>query len=310
MTTFIRIVLFVCVAWRCGQRTCRTRRTRRTRRTCRTRSRTCAPARSTRLFFGDPEIAGAQLSPDGQYIAFLKPCKDTRNVWVKKAGEPFDAATAGHRRDEAARSRRTSGAATASTSSTCRTRTATRTTTSTPSNPAAAPAAGQDVPAARNVTDAKGARAIIYATPKTEPDILYVGLNDRDTAWHDLYKARDLDRQARRSSARTPSASPAGSSTTPAMLRLADARRPTPATPRSCASIPTASRRSTRAPSSRAAVPSHFHKDGKRVYLETSKGEQDLSRLVLFDPATGKEEAGRVRSARQGGLRRRASSPR
>ena len=50
------------------------------------------PVIDRELFFGNPEIAGAQLSPDGQYIAFLKPCKDTRNIWVKKAGEPFDAA--------------------------------------------------------------------------------------------------------------------------------------------------------------------------------------------------------------------------
>ncbi len=35
------------------------------------------------LIFGNPEIAAAQLSPDGQYIAFLKPWKDTRNVYVK-----------------------------------------------------------------------------------------------------------------------------------------------------------------------------------------------------------------------------------
>ena len=27
------------------------------------------------LLFGNPEIAGAQLSPDGKYIAFLKPWK-------------------------------------------------------------------------------------------------------------------------------------------------------------------------------------------------------------------------------------------
>ena len=26
-------------------------------------------------FFGDPEIAGAQISPDGRFIAFLKPFK-------------------------------------------------------------------------------------------------------------------------------------------------------------------------------------------------------------------------------------------
>jgi dipeptidyl aminopeptidase/acylaminoacyl peptidase len=44
------------------------------------------------------------------------------------------------------------------------------------------------VPAARNITDAKGARALIYATPKSQPDTLYIGLNDRDPAWHDLYK--------------------------------------------------------------------------------------------------------------------------
>jgi hypothetical protein len=25
------------------------------------------------LFFGDPEISGAQISPDGKYISFVKP---------------------------------------------------------------------------------------------------------------------------------------------------------------------------------------------------------------------------------------------
>ena len=44
------------------------------------------------LFFGNPEISGAQISPDGKYIAFLKPYKDTRNVWVKRTTEPFTAA--------------------------------------------------------------------------------------------------------------------------------------------------------------------------------------------------------------------------
>ena len=44
------------------------------------------------LLFGNPEIAGAQLSPDGQYIAFLKPFNGTRNVWVKRTDEPFDKA--------------------------------------------------------------------------------------------------------------------------------------------------------------------------------------------------------------------------
>jgi len=42
------------------------------------------------LIFGNPEIAAAQLSPDGKYLAFLKPWKDTRNVYVKAIGEPFE----------------------------------------------------------------------------------------------------------------------------------------------------------------------------------------------------------------------------
>ncbi len=141
------------------------------------------------LFFGDPEIAGAQISPDGAYIAFIKPFKGTRNVWVKKTAEPFANAkpiTADTKRpiptyfwsrdgkyilfvqDKAGDENYNVYAV----------------------NPADAPASGQDVPAARNLTDAKGIRAFIYAVPRSEPDAIYVGLNDRDAAWHDLYKVK------------------------------------------------------------------------------------------------------------------------
>src|SRR3970040_527686 len=50
--------------------------------------------------------------------------------------------------------------------------------------------AGADVPVARNITEAKGARAVLYAVPIKDPDVIYVGLNDRDPAWHDLYKVK------------------------------------------------------------------------------------------------------------------------
>ncbi len=141
------------------------------------------------LFFGDPEIAGAQLSPDGQYIAFLKPFNGTRNVWVKRTGEAFDKArplTADAKRpipqffwsrdgkyvlfvqDNAGDENYNVYAV----------------------RPDQAPAAGKDVPEARNLTSAQGARALIYAVPKGDPDGLLVGLNDRDKAWHDLYRVR------------------------------------------------------------------------------------------------------------------------
>ena len=57
-------------------------------------------------------------------------------------------------------------------------------------NPADKPTAGSDVPTARNITEAKGIRAIIQAVPKSDPDLIYVGINDRDKAWHDLYKVK------------------------------------------------------------------------------------------------------------------------
>ena len=50
------------------------------------------PLIDRQLFFGDPEISGAQLSPDGKWISFRKPYQGVMNVWVKAVDEPFDAA--------------------------------------------------------------------------------------------------------------------------------------------------------------------------------------------------------------------------
>jgi dipeptidyl aminopeptidase/acylaminoacyl peptidase len=56
--------------------------------------------------------------------------------------------------------------------------------------PSEKPAAGQDIPTNRALTDYKGVRTFIYAVPKSDPDALYIGLNDRDKKWHDLYKLK------------------------------------------------------------------------------------------------------------------------
>ncbi len=53
---------------------------------------TPVPLIDRELFFGDPEISGSQLSPDGQWMSFIKPYNGARNIWVKAAEEPFDAA--------------------------------------------------------------------------------------------------------------------------------------------------------------------------------------------------------------------------
>src|SRR5262249_35377747 len=139
------------------------------------------------LFFGNPEIAAAQLSPDGKYVSFLKPWKDTRNIYVKGVDEPFSAArlltTEAKRpipgyfwtrdgkyvlyvKDNDGDENFNIYAV----------------------DPAAKPAAGTEAPPSRDLTGLKGVRVEIFDLPKSNPDVAYIGLNDRDKAWHDLYK--------------------------------------------------------------------------------------------------------------------------
>ena len=175
-------------------------------------------------------------------------------------------------------------------SSSSRTRTATRTSTSTPSIPPAPTAAGQDAPAARNLTDAKGARAVIYAVPKTRPrhrstsasttatrpgttsTRCTISTGERDARAQEHRAHRRLGLRPRRQAAAGGRASR------------------TTATPRSCASIPTASPRSTPAPSSRPAAPRASTRTASASTWRRTRATSDLTRLVLFDPETGKEE--------------------
>ena len=240
------------------------------------------------LFFGDPEIAGAQISPDGAFIAFVKPFKGTRNIWVKKTADPFTDAkpiTADTKRpipsyfwsrdgkyilfvqDKAGDENYNVYAV----------------------NPADTPAAGQDVPTARNLTDVKGVRAFIYSIPRTDPDAIFVGINDRDAAWHDLYKVKistgertlmrknteritayvfDLKDQLRM-------AMRSAENGDTEILRV-DADKFTKVY--SCTVF-------------EQCGPVRYHKDGQRVYFQTNKGSGvDLVGLELFNPATGQEE--------------------
>src|SRR5213080_4943354 len=42
------------------------------------------------IFFGNPKISGAKLSPDGKFLAFERPLNGVMNVWVKRIEEPFE----------------------------------------------------------------------------------------------------------------------------------------------------------------------------------------------------------------------------
>lgn len=138
------------------------------------------------LFFGNPEISGGQLSPDGKWISFTKEYGGIMNIWVKKIDEPFEKARP-------------------------------LTDSKRPMNgyfwsedgkyilyvkdgngdenmnifavdPMAKVTTG--VPESRNITPLKEVTAQIYMVSRKDPDLLMIGLNNRDKAWHDLYSLK------------------------------------------------------------------------------------------------------------------------
>lgn len=241
------------------------------------------------IFFGNPEIAAGKLSPDGNFISFVKPYKGTLNIWVKKFNEPFDAA-----RPLTAETQRP----------------VTQYFWSRDSKKvlyvkdiggdenynlyAVDPNAAMDkesVPENKDLTNLKGVRVMIFGIPRNEPNTVYIGLNDRDPAWHDLYKLNintgerilikqnsgeeritgyvfDWDDKLRLATR----ANQDGSND---ILRVDNDK---------LVSIYTTNIFET-------AYPLEFDKDNKKVYLITNKGnDRDLMQLVLLDPVTLKEE--------------------
>ena len=245
-----------------------------------------APLLDRELFFGNPEISGAQISPDGRYVSFLKPYKDTRNVWVKRASDPYSAAkliTNDTKRpvtqyfwsrdgkyilfvqDQGGDENFNVYAV----------------------DPASSPAAGQEVPTARNLTAAKGVRAIIYDVPKNDPDIMYVGINDRDKAWHDLYKVRISTGE--KTLLRQNTERIAGWEFDNAgNLRLA-VRTTDKGDTEILRVDPTGFTQVYSCNVFETCNPLRYDKSNTKVYMETNKGAPDLTRLVLFDPATKQE---------------------
>jgi dipeptidyl aminopeptidase/acylaminoacyl peptidase len=240
-----------------------------------------SPLLDRELFFGDPEIIGADISPDGRYIAFLKPLNGVRNVWVKRTEEAFDAARPITRDTK----RPIPGF--------FWTRDATyvlyvQDQAGDENYNVFAVDPTETEPVARNLTGVEGVRTFIYAVPKTEPDILYAGLNDRDKAWHDLYRVRIStgERTLVRNNTERVAAwifDNAG------QLRLAV---------RSAENGDTEILRVDAGGFTKVYSCSvfeecsfaHFHKDGRRAYFITNTGEGDLARLVLLDAQTGAEE--------------------
>ncbi|HEY2676523.1 MAG TPA: S9 family peptidase [Steroidobacteraceae bacterium] len=236
------------------------------------------------LFYGEVAIAGAQISPDGRYLSFLKPYKGTRNIWVKAADEPFSAARPVSA--EATRPIRnyfwshdskyilyvqdSGGDENFNVYAI---------------DPALPPDPGTGVTPTRALTNLKGVRTVIYAVPRAKPDVLYIGLNDRDPKWHDLYEL-SISTGEKKLLRKNTAEIAAWEFDDAGNLRLAvrttksgdtetlrvDSDAFTPLY--SCSVL-------------ESCGPLAFDDSGKNVYLVTNKGDLNLVELQMMDAATG-----------------------
>jgi dipeptidyl aminopeptidase/acylaminoacyl peptidase len=138
------------------------------------------------LFFGNPEISGGQLSPDGKWISFTKEYGGIMNIWVKKIDEPFEKA-----RPLTDSKRPMSGYFWSEDGKYIlyvKDGNGDENMNIFAVDPMAKVTSG--VPESRNITPLKDVTAQIYMVSRKNPDLLMIGLNNRDKAWHDLYSLK------------------------------------------------------------------------------------------------------------------------
>ncbi len=239
------------------------------------------------VFFGDPEIAGAQLSPDGKWISFRKPYRGVMNVWVKAVNEPFDAA-----RPLTADTKRPLGGHFWTQDSRyvlfIQDEGGTEDFHVYAVDPAAEPDGESGVPPARDLTPMEGIRAFIYAVPEGNPSQIIVGINDRDPALHDVYRL-DIDTGERELLIRNDINVGQWVTDLAGAVRLAMRQRPDGGTDIIVVEDGALGRVLYDCDWEETCSANRFHKDGERVYVVSNKGV-DLIRLLLIDVATGEEE--------------------
>lgn len=243
------------------------------------------PVLDRQLFFGNPEISGGQLSPDGKWISFLKELDGIMNIWVKKFDEPFEKAKP-------------------ITNSTrpmygyfwtfdskyilyIKDKDGDENTNIFAVNPAASPAPNEKVPASKNLTPQKDVAAQIYNVSRNNPDVLMIGLNDRDKAWHDLYELHISTGETKKLFENTDRIT--GWSfdwNEKARLAFKTDEKGNSEILRVDAGNKFTSIYSTNVKEN--AGPSGWTKDNSEFYLVSNKGDVDLSTLYLMNPDTKK----------------------
>jgi dipeptidyl aminopeptidase/acylaminoacyl peptidase len=230
-------------------------------------------------FFDNPELAGAQISPDGRWLSFLKPYEGKLNVHVR----PLDGGP--ERRMTSDTVRPISGYFWAVDGS--QLLYVQDSGGDENFHVYTVPVAGTGVPEARNLTPFPGVRTMIYAVPREQPDRILIGMNRRDPAVFDAYWLTLASGEL------TLAVENPGRL---AAYYLDPQQRILAATGQGAAGETVIFARDTEAADWREVVryPAEeqvgvlrFHPDGRRLYVSSNHGDTDLSRLALLDLATG-----------------------
>ena len=239
------------------------------------------------VFFGDPEYAGAQISPNGQWVAFRRPHQGVMNIWVKPREAEFAQAVA------VTADRRPVPAFLWSQDSRfllyVQDRQGDENFHVYAVDPTAETEPEQGVPPARNLTPYEGVRARLFAAPKSRPGEIMVGLNDRDPRVHDVYRL-ELETGQRELIFQNDQNVASWTFDLEGQLRLGSRQRPDGGTEILRVDDDQLTAVYAAAFGETASL-LRFHRDGRRVYLVTNAGaELDRTRLILFDPQTQDEE--------------------
>ena len=239
------------------------------------------------VFFGDPKIAGAQISPDGEYISFLKPYKGVRNIYVKKRGEPFGEAV-----PVTADDRPVSGYFWSQDSRYIlyvQDKGGNENFHVYAVDPKADPKEETGVPPAKDLTPMEGIRAQIYSVPENTPNKILVGLNERDASYHDVYEI-NISSGDRELIFKNTQQLSGYTFDRKGKLRLASRQTEDGGTEILRYAQDTF-KRIYKCGFEENIYTYRFHKNNEKVYFVTNKGEDvDLTRLTLMDPQTGETE--------------------
>lgn len=253
------------------------------------------PLLDRQLFFGDADISGAQISPDGKFVTFMRPLDDVRNIWIKGIDEPFDQA-----RPLTADDRPVPGYFWSRDSSLVlyvQDRDGDENYHVWAVDPAAEPE-GDRVPPARNLTGIDGVRAQIYALPKSSPDDIIVGINDRDPALHDVYRV-SMKSGERELLVENIDNVAGWSVDDNGHVRLAVRQNEDGGTDTLAVEDGEVGKLLYRCSWEETCSPIAFHADGRRAWFISNKGDDnDLTALFLLDVESGEVE--RVESDPEG----------